>query len=73
MARTNIDLDEQLVSKAMRLGRIKTMKEVVHRALEEYVASRSKRRRSLARYAGKFEFYEGFDPVKLRRDRELPD
>lgn len=73
MSRTNIDLDDELVDRAMRLGDAKTKKEAVHRALEEFVANRTKGRKSLSRYAGKFKFYDGFDPVKLRRDREFPD
>lgn len=72
MSRTNIDLDDNLVAEAMRVGDAKTKRDVVHRALEEFVAAR-KRIRSLSRYAGQFEFREGFDPVKERRDRELPD
>jgi len=72
MTRTNIELDDDLVAEAMRLGEAKTKREIVHRALRAFVeAHRAKP--SLSRYAGKFEFYEGFDPVRLRRDRELPD
>jgi len=34
---TNIQLDEKLLKKAMKLGNTKTKKETVHRALEEFV------------------------------------
>ena len=37
---TNIDLDEQLVQKAMRLGALRTKKETVNLALEEFVRRR---------------------------------
>lgn len=72
MSRTNIDLDDALVDEAMRIGGAKTKREAVQRALAEFVEAR-KKRRSLSRFAGKFEFTQGFDPVALRRDRELPD
>jgi len=37
---TNIELDETLLKKAMKLGKTKTKKETVQRALEEYVRHR---------------------------------
>ena len=37
---TNIELNEPLLSKAMRLGGIKTKKEAVNQALSEYVQRR---------------------------------
>ena len=37
MAHTNIDLDEALIAKAMRLTGIKTKKEVVHLGLRELI------------------------------------
>jgi len=40
---TNIELDEKLLQKAMKLGKTKTKKETVQRALEEYVRHREQR------------------------------
>ena len=37
---TNIELDEALLSKAMKLGSIRTKKEAVNEALTEYVQRR---------------------------------
>ncbi len=37
---TNIELDEELLSKAMELGHIRTKKDAVHQALKEFVQRR---------------------------------
>ena len=73
MSRTNIDLDDDLIEKVMRMAGVKTKRDAVHTALEAYVETKSGNRGSLSRYAGKFEFAPGFDPVKSRRGREFPD
>lgn len=36
--RTNIELDDLLVKQALKLGNIKTKKDVIHEALKNYVA-----------------------------------
>lgn len=36
--RTNIELDDILVEQALKLGNIKTKKDVIHEALKNYVA-----------------------------------
>jgi len=41
---TNIELDETLLSKAMRLGGMRTKKEAVNQALSEYVERREQLR-----------------------------
>ena len=41
---TNIELNEPLLSKAMRLGGMKTKKEAVNQALSEYVQRREQLR-----------------------------
>lgn len=41
--RTNIELDDALVNQAMKLGNIKTKKDVVQEALKSYVASIKKK------------------------------
>ena len=50
MARTNINLDETLVRKARKLTRLKTKRQIVHRALEMLV--RSEARKAILRYYG---------------------
>ncbi|WP_022978171.1 type II toxin-antitoxin system VapB family antitoxin [Nevskia ramosa] len=42
--RTNIVLDDKLVSKAMKLSQAKTKRDVVNLALKEYVESRERKR-----------------------------
>ncbi len=39
--RTNIDIDDELMARALRLSKNKTKKDVVHEALEMYVKRRS--------------------------------
>ena len=62
--RTNIVLDERLVKEAMRLSRTKTKKELVHRALKEFVENR--KRLDLMDLAGKIEFAKDYDYKALR-------
>lgn len=50
MARTNINLDETLVRKARKFTRLKTKRQIVHRALELLV--RSEARKGILRYFG---------------------
>jgi len=71
MGRTNIDLDDELVDEAMKIAGVTTKREAVNTALENYVRSEKKRALSLSRYAGQFDFAEGFDPVKQRRGRDF--
>jgi Arc/MetJ family transcription regulator len=42
--RTNIVLNDELVSEAMRLANVKTKREVVDLALQQFVAQRKQRR-----------------------------
>ena len=67
MTRTNIVLDETLVKKAKRLTGIKTMREVVQRALEDLV--RHRRQRYLLKLKGQIR-WEG-DLSEIRRGRHL--
>ncbi len=59
--RTNIELDPTLVRQAMKLGKAKTKKDVVHKALREYVEAR--RDRSILDLAGA----DLIDPAYVRR------
>ena len=61
---TNIELDERLLSKAMRLGGMRTKKEAVHQALVEYVQRREQLR--VLDFFGKVDLDPGFDYKKQR-------
>jgi Arc/MetJ family transcription regulator len=62
--RTNIVLEDSLVKEALRHSGIKTKKELIHKALEEFVKNRQ--RLNLLDLAGKIEFAEGYDHKSLR-------
>jgi len=57
--RTNIVLDESLIKEAMRLSHTKTKKDLVHRALKEFVENR--KRLNLMDLAGKIEFANDYN------------
>jgi Arc/MetJ family transcription regulator len=63
--RTNINIDDRLLSRARRLTRLRTKREVVHRALEVLVESEA--RKNILRYRGAG-IWEG-DLKALRRNR----
>lgn len=65
--RTNIVLDDELLSEAIRVTGIKTKKEVVHEALRLLVATKT--RKSLLDLAGKIELAPGYDYKALRAGR----
>jgi Arc/MetJ family transcription regulator len=50
MSRTNIELDDALILKARKLTRLKTKREIVHRALELLV--RYETRKGILRFYG---------------------
>ncbi|MCB8836613.1 type II toxin-antitoxin system VapB family antitoxin [Aurantimonas sp. VKM B-3413] len=64
--RTNIEIDDELMSLAKRVSGLKTKREIVQKALEEYVAWRAAEERLLA-LEGAVN-WEG-DLDALRRDR----
>jgi len=63
--RTNIELNQELIEEIMKLTSISTKKEVVNRALEEYL--RKLKLGELADLAGKIE-WEG-DLEEMRSER----
>lgn len=65
--RTNIVLDDDLVSEARQLTGIKTKRQLVHEALKLLVET--KKRRSLLDLDGKIRFAAGYDYKALREDR----
>jgi Arc/MetJ family transcription regulator len=65
MSRTNIDIDEKLIREARKLTRLKTKREIVHKALELLV--RSETRKGILRYYGSG-MWQG-DLKAMRRNR----
>lgn len=62
--RTNVVIDDRLIDEALRLSKIKTKREVIQKALEEFVRNRKKL--DLKQIKGKIKFAEGYDHKKLR-------
>ena len=65
--RTNILLDDKLVEQAMQLSGLTTKKDVVNRALFEFV--RRSKRKDLAELRGKIQFADGYNYKEMRRGR----
>jgi Arc/MetJ family transcription regulator len=65
--RTNVVIDDDLLSEAFSVSRAKTKKELVHEALRELV--RLRKRKDLTELAGKIELREDFDHKRLRKTR----
>lgn len=65
--RTNIVIDDNLMEQAMRLSGLTTKKEVVERALLEFVQRRS--RKDLSELQGKILFDDGYDYKAKREGR----
>ena len=65
--RTNVVLDENLVAEALRLSNAKTKKEVIHKALKEFVENR--KRLNLLDLSGKIKFAEGYDYKRMREGK----
>lgn len=66
--RTNIELDDTLVSEAKELSGMTTKKAVVNEALRFYVEIKGRKRLSDLR--GKLEFAPGYDHKRLRQGSE---
>lgn len=52
MSRINVDIDEELLRRAARLTRLKTKRQIVHRALEYLVKTEGQRRKTILMYFG---------------------
>lgn len=66
MVRTNIVIDDKLMEQAMRLSGLSTKKEVVERALREFVERHS--RKDLSELRGIILFDSDYD-YKAKRER----
>ena len=62
--RTNIVIEDHLMEEALKLSRYKTKKELVHKALQEFIQNR--KRRDLRELKGKVNFDEQYDYKELR-------
>ena len=60
--RTNIDIDDKLIKDALKLSGLKTKKEIVNMALEEYV--KFKKRQQLKNLQGKVEWIGDLDKMR---------
>ncbi len=63
--RTNIVLDETLVNEALKLSGVKTKKDIIHLALEEFI--RNQKRKNLLDLFGKIEFKDHYDYKSMRK------
>jgi Arc/MetJ family transcription regulator len=66
--RTNIVLDDEMVKKAFRVSKAKTMKELIHEALKEFIDARQ--RLDLRDLKGRIKFKSDYDYKKLRAEKE---
>ena len=62
---TNLDLDDELVEAAQKLGRHKTKREAVNRALDEYV--RWLRQQAILNQFGTIQYDPKYDYKKQRK------
>lgn len=62
--RTNIVIDDHLMKEALKLSGCKTKKELIHKALEEFIQNR--KRRDLSELKGKINFDEKYNYKELR-------
>jgi len=65
--RTNVVLDDTLVQEAQALSGIKTKKEVISMALQEFVMTR--KRLNLLKLAGKIHFRDDYDYKACREEQ----
>ena len=65
---TNLAIDDVLLERARRVGKLRTKKETVTQALLEFIQRR--RQREILKSLGTIEFRKGWDYKKDRRDRE---
>jgi Arc/MetJ family transcription regulator len=67
VSRTNIVIDDSLMEKAMAVSGLTTKREVVEKALMEFVQHRV--RKDLLELEGKIRFQDGYDHRALREGR----
>jgi Arc/MetJ family transcription regulator len=62
--RTNIVIDDKIMEKAMNISKLKTKREVVEVALNEYVLSHSIK--DISELRGKIRFFDNYDYKAFR-------
>ena len=62
--RTNVVIDDRLIKEALKLSRAKTKREIIHRALEEFI--RNRKRLDLREIRGKIRFAEDYNYKGMR-------
>ena len=65
--RTNIVIDDKVMADAMRIANLTTKKEVVERALREFIINHS--RKDLSEIKGEIQFINGYNHRELREGR----
>ncbi len=65
--RTNVILDDALIQEAIVLSGVRTKKDVIALALQEFITSR--KRRNLLEVAGKIEFRDNYDYKACREEK----
>ncbi len=65
---TNLAIDDALLERARRIGKLRTKKETVTQALTEFIQRR--RQREILKALGTIEFRKTWDYKKDRRGRE---
>ncbi len=60
--RTNIELDIDLIKEAMKLTKLKTMKDIVNYSLEEFI--KSSKRKKLLKFKGKVNWEGDLDQMR---------
>lgn len=65
--RTNIVIDDDLLSEAFSVSNAKTKKDLIHEALKVFI--RLKKRKDLTELAGAVKFHKNYNHKKLRKLR----
>ena len=65
--RTNIDIDDALISEAFKYSGARTKKELIHQALKEFVENR--RRLNILELEGKIKFAERYNYKSMREGK----
>ena len=65
--RTNIEIDDDTMTKAFSVSEFKTKKEVVAQALKEFVQNRT--RKDPAELRGRIKFADGYDYKTMREGK----
>ncbi len=69
---TNLDLDNKLIAKVVKIGKFKSKKAAVNAALDEYIRRHSQA--SILEFAGKVDYDPDYDYKKLRsRKKNIDD